>query len=90
MAEDPTENRPVHAVKFRSGIADGVFRLALGRVPPGVVVQREAEGTSQPYEYAGPEEQVEHSNVYAASSKRNERVSRVAAVYHIFRPTGEV
>lgn len=64
MAETSTESRPVHVVKFRGGIADGVFRIALGHVPPGVVVHREAEGATQGYEYAGAEEQVEHRNVY--------------------------
>lgn len=87
MTETSTESRPAHVVKFRGGLAVGVFRLALGRVPPGVVVQR--EGASQPYEYAGSEEQVEHSNAYDANAKRNVRVSRSAAVYHIFRPAGE-
>ena len=87
MAETATEKPPVLVVRFRGGPADGVFRLAVGRVAGWISIER--DGRRQEYEYAGAEEQVEHSNVYNAAEKRNVRVSRVAAVYHIFRPAAE-
>jgi hypothetical protein len=89
MAETATEKPEAFVVRMRGGIGDGAFRLALGRVPPRFVAGRESDGARQTYEYAGPEDQVEHSNVYDPNTKRNERVSRVAAVYHIFRPAAE-
>lgn len=88
MADVQTEGLPVHVVKFRGGMADGIFRVALGHVPPGVTVER--DGERQGYEYAGAEEQWLHQNIYDKASQRNARVSRVEAVYHIFRPAAAV
>ena len=88
MSETLTERPPVFVVRFRGGPADGVFRLAVGRVACRIVIER--DGRRREYEYAGPEDQLEHTNVYNAGEKRNVRVSRVAAVYHIFRPVAEV
>jgi hypothetical protein len=84
MADAQTETPPVFVVKFRGGIAGGVFRLALGRVAASIRIER--GGKTQAYEYAGPEDQVEHSYAYDKATRNNVRVSRVAAVYHIFRP----
>ena len=87
MPEVSTEKPPVFVVRFRGGPADGVFRLAVGRVACRITIER--DGRRREYEYAGAEDQVEHSNVYNAGEKRNVRVSRVATVYHIFRPSVE-
>ena len=88
MAETATEKPPVFVVRFRGGMADGVYRLAVGFVPPGVTVER--DGETRDYEYAGAEEQWLHQNVYDKASRCSVRVSRVEAVYHIFRPAAEV
>lgn len=87
MSEPVTERPPVHVVKFRGGMGDGVFRLALGHVPPGVTVER--DGARQDYEYAGPEEQWDHRYVWDKAANKNVQVSRMAAVYHIYRPVAE-
>lgn len=86
MTEPAKDEKAVFVIRLRGGVADGLFRLALGRVPPRLVFDRESDGRRQGYEYAGPEDQVEHTTRFDKASGRNVRESRVAAVYHIFRP----
>lgn len=76
----------VFVVKFRGGPADGVYRLARGRVPAGVVVERDGEQT--PYVYAFEEPQARDAYTFDHATKQTVRTRVVEAHYQIFVPEG--
>lgn len=79
----------VFVLLFRGGVADGVYRLALGRVPPSVEVLVEKSGERETCSYAGDEPQTRDAYRYDAAAKQTVRERVVEAHYQIFRPAGE-
>ena len=76
----------VFVLKFRGGIAEGVYRLALGHVPPSVLVERGGERVD--YTHAGEEPQTRDAYTYDRATKETRRERVVEAYYQIYTPAG--
>jgi hypothetical protein len=71
-------------IKFRGGSEDGVFRIALGRVPETITVKTTED--AERYVYQGAEEQVRTAVKYDAQSRQAKSERVVLGIYHIFSP----
>lgn len=78
---------PVFVLKFRGGLADGVYRLARGVAPPSVLVERGGERVA--YVFDREEPQTREVYRYDAAAKTTTRSRVVEAYYQIYRPAAE-
>lgn len=78
-------NDKVFVLKFRGGVADGVYRLARGVVPRGIVVERDGARTTY---RLGVEDEPQTRDVhsYDAQTKQATRKRIVEAYYQIYVP----